>query len=64
VIEMEDFKVKVPMGRQVDEKVQEANGVSAPGHGHADAVAGGKHAITRGAFDNARKQFRQLFSPI
>jgi len=53
VIEMEHAQSQRPPGPQLDQRLEEAHGVSAARHRHSDSVAALEHAITRDGFGDA-----------
>ena len=54
MIEVQDVQVQVPARGQLEEHVQQAHGIRAAGHRHANALAGLEHAE---AFDGGDRAF-------
>jgi hypothetical protein len=50
VVQMQDPEVERPTGRKFEQDVQQAHGIRATGHGHANRVATLEHVITRDGF--------------
>jgi hypothetical protein len=53
VIQMENCEAEVPAGGQIEEDVEQADGIGAAGDGHADSCPWLEHAITGDEFNHA-----------
>jgi hypothetical protein len=53
MIQVQDAQAQGPARRQFYEDVQQADGIRASGHGHANLVTALEHVITRNGFGDA-----------